>query len=595
VLSALALLAMFALGLGIPIAFILVIVPQLLPYAIIFYLICCIVMFVESYKRNKSLTMAIVGAPLILGCLVVTLVFYFFASVPSFFQKIYIATLKGTVRIRAAQPHTSITTQKQFDHLGAGYRFLLSGEIDKNTTGRKGKIIVRLSYMYLGEDIGWIRTPKTPAFFPQKISLDTGKDIVEFKSPPVSYPQEDYISIRQTTKSKYRYSSSRKGNQKHETVELNVPPRPDLPVDLPIGSRHEWELRVGDELMIEGQIKLQYRVYQTERRIKYSKLEVVNPREWTIYAPDEDDINVATRHREYDLFLQHNAEPVITVETMAEFMALDPGQRFIVHGHIDEDNEMLWQDYVFYKPGPVYRWSHNWSNRSNFETIGKQKVKISFYDGSYEFDLTIPHQLYGVHEKRMQRFTSNSYKIQLPKLDKPTITKGLQDEVRAYQVLKVRDRVIVHACKITDHVNENIPTDTPVFGVEKIIVDTKRDWVLYSKDERSPAEDAWKKKQSEANQKQRAKHFRTSNAAKQLRKNLGLPPVSPSRYRQLDTSRFGKITHQTDDKIARSNNNRTSDTQNRLNRIQTTKQDQESDPKPKSPFTRNEEKDNTDS
>lgn len=539
-LSVLAFLLMMVSGLVIFLGLIYLIFPPALPVVIALYVICLLALGVQSQKKEASLATIVVGLPLMIGCLVMMFFMILFAWIPATLNGIYIALLKSMFRFRQTQPRVEIKTQQKFDNLGAGYYFSLRGEIDKNAKGRKGKVILRQSAIYLGKDIGWIRMSKLQSVFPPQLSVDTGKDIVEFKPPAVVYP-----NVLPTA----RYSKfGRNQNQVNNLrIKINIPERPALDEDLPIGTRHEWELRVGDELYLEGQLLLEHRTERRRnmwtRRIKYEKMEIINPREWVIYEPDEDDIAIATRERQHLLFVNRTKEPVLTVETIADFMALEAGQRFVIHGKIADDNETLWKDYVLYRPDVQLLYGR-WTKGKNYDSPNFKTLRVTFADGTYPFNLTLHSNFLsapGDPSHKISLTKNGNFKVKFPVLKNPTLTEGIQDKSRVYKVLKAGDRVIVHARKLTDIASSALGVEPPAFDVEQVIVNTNRDWVMHGWEDRSPIELAYWERQVERDKKRQIK--RNTNAGKQLRKSLGLPPTTPRFGQSSGTNQSKSGTH----------------------------------------------------
>jgi len=530
--STIGFLLMVVFGFAVICGIVWAIIPPLLPVLIIVYLICIIVMFIETRQRESSVAMMVVGAPAVIGCLAIVFFAMLFAWIPSFISNFYLATVKGMFRLREKQSRVEVKTQQKFDKLGSGYHFRIHGEIDKNTSGRKGKIIYRQSYMYLGGDFGWITTPGNTYFMPPQLSVDTGEDTIEFKTPPLD------VKVPARGGRYYGFRSHMR-----DTATFKIPDRPKIDdSDLPIGTRHEWEVRVDDELIVEGQIALQYRkrrgTTNINRRIKYETLQVVNPHDWQVYQPDEDDITLATYEREHRQYQERKNESVLTVETIADFLALDPGQRFVIHGRIHDSNETLWKDYIYYKPGPQFNQKWN-AKGGKHHPIEKETYTIEFPDGVYDFDITLPFKFFRPPRPGLSvnRLGKSRDKVTFPQRDLPKMTEGLQTGVRCYDVLKVGDRVIVHGQKLPETACEALNVESPSIAVSWIVVNTNRDWVMHGKDDRSPAEISWLE-DYEKRIAQRQAQKRTGN--NNLRKALGLPDNRTGRFGQSSgRSRFG--------------------------------------------------------
>jgi len=521
ILAGIFLLVMSLIGLAIPAGIIMLLVPDALPYIIGFYVVAAVIAVIAMYFNDMSMGAVIFVGPMLLGCFTFIFFAMLFAWVPSIVNAFYMATLKRAFRWREKQPIRTITTQEQLNKLASGYKFRFQGMVDKNDKGRKGKIIMQKDWIYLGDELGWVNLMNHLTFLPQNLSVDTGDDIIEF--------QLSRFGMRNTTP-RGRFGGKKGSRFQSQSPILSIPDRPDLGADVALGTRMQWEFLVGDELVVEGQVLLQQRQWSeknrmTGKRINYERLEIVNLPEWQVYEPDEESIKLAITKREQNLYLQNEKNPVQTVESIADFKALDPGQRFVIRGTVDESNDIIWKDYVFYRP--KFQFSHRWyKSTSRHQVINIGTLHIQFPDGVYGFNLTTPFYLLLISSIQPVGADFADAKIKFSSTDKPEITENLQNGSRAYHVLKVGDVVWVHARRIPIGVSDKLALEAPAFAVTKVVVDSQRGWALSGKDELSPAEEAWQKQ---------LEH----NTANKVVNRFGKLPPSKSRFGS-GSSRFGQ-------------------------------------------------------
>lgn len=461
-LSMILIAIMILLGLGVLLLLVAFIHPLLAVVVLVLYVLVALysITHPKSLTTNKIIA-ELVSVPTSLGCILTLGVGMLFVMIPITLTGIYTFVIMNPInmfyrnalrrvyRRREQQAMVEIDTKTTLDTLASGYRFRLHGILQSSA---KGTPIIVASRVYLGEEFGWVES---------SAHLRPITSLIKLQLKDASFNW----SLKRELKT---------------SLEFIVPDPPTIPDDVPIGTYHEYGIYGGDDVIIEGQVLLQYRntihIQVPNRRIGYQIIELASEFDWGLREPTETELQEAIVKREARLYQQHLRNPEREVSTIAEMMALGAGQRLVIEGQVDSANVSIFEDYI------TYQARYNFYPQLQFFSADYPTLDdliIAFPDGLYTFNLILPPPQHPKFKKpyRRGRFGKRS-KFQFPELENPQSHPSFNASQGAYQVMKIGSQVTIHAQKLL--ASDCADTDVmSCFTVEKIIVHSNYGWQFH--------------------------------------------------------------------------------------------------------------------